>query len=47
MLEINFEIATENFKNGNITFFKEWLGELNGTDILQFIRWLQREGIRL
>jgi hypothetical protein len=35
------------YKNGNITLFKKWLGQLSTETILKFIKWLQAEGLTI
>jgi len=37
----------ESQQNGNISRFKEWLGNLSGEEIYNFIKWLQAEGLEI
>lgn len=42
-----FSAIYEQYKNGNITEFKKRLESMKGKDILNFIKWLQIEGLKL
>lgn len=45
--ETEFKEQFESYKNGNISDFKKWLGNMFGSDVLLFIKWLQSEGLKL
>jgi hypothetical protein len=42
-----FEEHYEEYKNGNITDFKNWLGSMKGHHIFMFIKWLQESEVKL
>ena len=42
-----FKLEYESLKNGNVEEFKKWLNSIYGNEIYNFIKWLQKEGLKI